>query len=110
MAGDAGPRRARLDVSQVRESNARGPGRGISTLIGGAIPVIGYVVGDCSLARGSRAWLAGVAFIFCGVFLFLIGSARSFFTGKGGYVASRCWSSARWGTLTYVVGVLFRVS
>ncbi len=102
-----------LDVSQFENPTREGLVAGISTLIGGAIPVIGYVVGR--LLVGSRFSGLGslvVAFIFCGVFLFLIGSARSFFTGKGGVRSGveMLVVGTVVATLTYVVGVLFRVS
>jgi VIT1/CCC1 family predicted Fe2+/Mn2+ transporter len=102
-----------LDVSQFENPVREGLVAGISTLIGGAIPVVGYLVGrflvGSSLSGfGSLAF----AFIFCAVFLFLIGSARSFFTGKGGVRSG--FEMLGVGTvvaaMTYGVGVLFRAS
>jgi VIT1/CCC1 family predicted Fe2+/Mn2+ transporter len=85
---------------------------GISTLVGGAIPVLGFLAGRLILG----ATLSGlgaliITFAVSAAFLFLIGSARSFFTGKGGVRSGLEMLAV--GTavaaLTYVVGVLFRV-
>ena len=102
-----------LDVSQFENPVREGLVAGVSTLIGGAIPVVGYVVGR--LLMGSRFSGLGslaVAFIFCAAFLFLIGSARSFFTGKGGVRSGfeMLGVGTVVATLTYGVGVLFRAS
>jgi VIT1/CCC1 family predicted Fe2+/Mn2+ transporter len=100
-----------LDVREFENPVREGVVAGVSTLVGGAIPVIGYLAGR-ALVGATFSGLAALAFVFvlCGVFLFLIGSARSFFTGKGGV-----WSGLEMlavGTVvaaaTYLVGVLFR--
>jgi len=101
-----------LDVAQFENPVREGVVAGISTLVGGAIPVIGYLVGRLIL-NGSFSGLGAlvIAFALCAIFLFLIGSARSFFTGKGGVRSGLEMLAV--GTavaaLTYVVGVLFRV-
>ncbi len=100
-----------LDVSQFENPVREGLVAGISTLIGGAIPVIGYLVGRfLAGSRFSGLGSLAFAFFFCAVFLFLIGSARSFFTGKGGVRSGLEMLGV--GTvvaaLTYGVGVLFR--
>jgi vacuolar iron transporter family protein len=101
-----------LDVAQFENPVREGVVAGISTLVGGAIPVIGFLAGRWILG----ATLAGlgaliIAFALSAAFLFLIGSARSFFTGKGGVRSGLEMLAV--GTavaaLTYVVGVLFRV-
>ncbi|MEA2629355.1 MAG: vacuolar iron transporter family protein [Chloroflexota bacterium] len=101
-----------LDVAQFENPVREGVVAGISTLIGGAIPVIGFLAGRWLLG----ATLSGlgaliIAFALSAAFLFLIGSARSFFTGKGGVRSGLEMLAV--GTavaaLTYVVGVLFRV-
>jgi len=102
-----------LDVSQFENPAREGLVAGVSTLVGGAIPVVGYLVGRLLVgSRFSGFGSLAVAFIFCGVFLFLIGSARSFFTGKGGVRSGLEMLGV--GTivaaLTYGVGVLFRAS
>jgi VIT1/CCC1 family predicted Fe2+/Mn2+ transporter len=80
--------------------------------VGGAIPVIGYLAGR-ALVGATFSGLAALIFtvILCAVFLFLIGSARSFFTGKGGVRSG--FEMLTVGTvvaaITYAVGVLFRV-
>lgn len=55
---------------------------GTSTLVGGAIPVLGYLIGRL-LVQGSGVGALLVAFVLCLAFLFSVGSARSIFTGKG---------------------------
>jgi len=102
-----------LDAAQFENPAREGLVAGISTLIGGAIPVVGYLLGRAVMGSGfaGRGSLA-IAFIVCAVFLFLIGSARSIFTGKGGVRSGAEMLAV--GTvvaaLTYVVGVLFRAS
>ncbi len=102
-----------LDAAQFENPAREGLVAGISTLVGGAIPVLGYLLGRVVMGSGfsGRGSLA-VAFIVCAVFLFLIGSARSIFTGKGGVRSGAEMLAV--GTvvaaLTYVVGVLFRAS
>jgi VIT1/CCC1 family predicted Fe2+/Mn2+ transporter/demethoxyubiquinone hydroxylase (CLK1/Coq7/Cat5 family) len=102
-----------LDAAQFENPAREGLVAGISTLVGGAIPVLGYLLGRAVMGSGfsGRGSLA-IAFIVCAVFLFLIGSARSIFTGKGGVRSGAEMLAV--GTvvaaLTYVVGVLFRAS
>ena len=100
-----------LDVAQFENPVREGLVAGVSTLVGGAIPVLGYlggrwILGPTFSGFGSLA----IAFVFCAVFLFLIGSARSFFTGKGGLRSGLEMLAV--GTvvaaITYGVGVLFR--
>ncbi len=102
-----------LDVSQFENPAREGLVAGISTLIGGAIPVVGYLVGRLLVgSQFSGLGSLAIAFLFCAAFLFLIGSARSFFTGKGGVRSGLEMLGV--GTvvaaLTYGVGVLFRAS
>ncbi|HXL77427.1 MAG TPA: demethoxyubiquinone hydroxylase family protein [Candidatus Eisenbacteria bacterium] len=102
-----------LDASQFENPAREGLVAGISTLIGGAIPVLGYLFGRLLLGSAfAGVGSLAIAFIICGVFLFLIGSARSFFTGKGGLRSGLEMLAV--GTvvaaLTYAVGVLFRAS
>src|SRR6266852_6272029 len=83
-----------LDASQFENPTREGLVAGVSTLVGGAIPVIGYILGRLVVGSSlSGLGSLAIAFIFCGVFLFLIGSARSFFTGKGGVGGAWRW----WG-------------
>src|SRR3989441_8653165 len=102
-----------LDASQFENPAREGLVAGVSTLVGGGIPVLGYLlgrllVGSSFLGIGSLA----IAFLICGVFLFLIGSARSFFTGKGGVRSGveMLGVGTVVAALTYGVGVLFRAS
>jgi VIT1/CCC1 family predicted Fe2+/Mn2+ transporter len=100
-----------LDVSQFENPTREGLVAGISTLVGGAIPVIGYLGGRWIMgATLSGVAALAIAFAFCAAFLFLIGSARSFFTGKGGLRSGLEMLAV--GTvvaaITFVVGVLFR--
>ena len=102
-----------LDVSQFENPAREGLVAGVSTLVGGAIPVAGYLAGRLFLA-GDFSGLGAlvVTFVVCGAFLFLIGSARSFFTGKSGLRSGVEMLAV--GTIvaavTYGVGVLFRAS
>jgi vacuolar iron transporter family protein len=100
-----------LDVAQFENPVREGLVAGVSTLIGGAIPVVGYLVGRLLLVgTGSGFGALAVAFAFSAAFLFLIGSARSFFTGKGGVRSGLEMLAV--GTvvaaITYAVGLLFR--
>jgi VIT1/CCC1 family predicted Fe2+/Mn2+ transporter len=100
-----------LDVSQFENPTREGLVAGISTLVGGAIPVIGYLGGRWIVGATFSGFAAlAIAFVFCAAFLFLIGSARSFFTGKGGLRSGLEMLAV--GTvvaaITYVVGVFFR--
>ena len=80
---------------------------------------VGFMVVDriaerlgCAPIRDKRYGATAVAFVICGVFLFLIGSARSFFTGKGGVRSGleMLGVGIVVAALTYGVGVLFRAS
>lgn len=72
-----------IDPTQFESPRREALVAGVSTLVGGAIPVLGFLVGV--LLFGSELTLAlVVTFLVCLLFLFLIGSARSFVTGKGG--------------------------
>jgi VIT1/CCC1 family predicted Fe2+/Mn2+ transporter/rubrerythrin len=100
-----------LDASQFENPTREGLVAGISTFVGGAIPVLGYLIGRL-LTGSSLSGLGSLAIaaIFSGAFLFLIGSARSFFTGKGGVRSGLEMLAV--GTVvaaaTYGVGLLFR--
>jgi vacuolar iron transporter family protein len=100
-----------IDVAQFENPTREGLVAGISTLVGGAIPVIGYLGGRWLVgATFSGFGALAIAFALCLAFLFLIGSARSFFTGKGGVRSGLEMLAV--GTvvasITYAVGVLFR--
>jgi VIT1/CCC1 family predicted Fe2+/Mn2+ transporter len=100
-----------LDVAQFENPVREGLVAGVATLIGGAIPVLGYLGGRWIVGTTSSGFEAlAIAFVFCAAFLFLIGSARSFFTGKGGVRSGLEMLAV--GTVvasvTYAVGVLFR--
>ena len=74
-----------LDVAQFENPTREALVAGISTLVGGVIPVLGYLLGRLLLGASVNGFGALViAFVVSAVFLFGIGSARSFFTGKGG--------------------------
>jgi vacuolar iron transporter family protein len=100
-----------LDVAQFENPVREGVVAGVSTLVGGVIPVVGYL-GGRALVGATFSGIAAliIAFVVCAVFLFSIGSARSFFTGKAGVRSGLEMLAV--GTavaaLTYVVGVLFR--
>jgi len=100
-----------LDVAQFENPVREGVVAGVSTLVGGVIPVLGYL-GGRALVGATYSGLAALAitFVLCAVFLFLIGSARSFFTGKAGVRSGleMLTVGTAVAALTYVVGVLFR--
>jgi VIT1/CCC1 family predicted Fe2+/Mn2+ transporter len=99
-----------LDVAQFENPVREGLVAGVSTLVGGAIPVLGYLAGRLFLGAAPGFGALAIAFFFSAAFLFLIGSARSFFTGKGGVRSGLEMLAV--GTvvavITYAVGVLFR--
>ena len=100
-----------LDVAQFENPVREGLVAGISTLVGGAIPVAGYLLGRFMLHASLNGLGAlAVAFVVCAGFLFLIGSARSFFTGKGGVRSGleMLAVGSVVAAITYGVGVLFR--
>jgi VIT1/CCC1 family predicted Fe2+/Mn2+ transporter/rubrerythrin len=101
-----------LDKTHFENPVREGVVAGISTLVGGAIPVVGYLIGRLLLAGVIQGFGALViAFIFSAAFLFGIGSARSFFTGKGGVRSGVEMLAVGLvvAALTYGVGLLFRV-
>ncbi len=100
-----------LDVAQFENPVREGVVAGVSTLVGGVIPVVGYLGGRALVGATFSGFAAlTVTFVVCAVFLFLIGSARSFFTGKAGVRSGLEMLAV--GTavaaITYGVGVLFR--
>jgi vacuolar iron transporter family protein len=100
-----------LDVNQFENPAREGLVAGISTLIGGAIPVAGYLLGRLVLGATVNGFAALViAFVVSAGFLFAIGSARSFFTGKGGVRSGleMLAVGSVVAALTYGVGLLFR--
>src|SRR6266566_3077805 len=102
-----------LDASQFENPAREGLVAGVSTLVGGGIPVLGYLLGRLLVGSSfSGIGSLAIAFLICGVFLFLIGSARSFFTGKGGVRSGveMLGVGTVVAALTYGVGVLFRAS
>jgi VIT1/CCC1 family predicted Fe2+/Mn2+ transporter/rubrerythrin len=101
-----------LDVTQFENPVREGLVAGISTLIGGAIPVAGYLLGRVLLGAAFNGLaVLVVAFVVSAVFLFTIGSARSFFTGKGGVRSGleMLAVGSVVAALTYGVGLLLRV-
>jgi len=100
-----------LDVAQFENPMREGLVAGISTLIGGAIPVAGYLLGRLLLGAVVNGFAAlAIAFVVSAFFLFAIGSARSFFTGKGGIKSGleMLAVGSVVAALTYGVGLLFR--
>ena len=100
-----------LDVAQFENPVREGVVAGVSTLIGGVIPVVGYL-GGRALVGAAYSGVAAltITFVLCAIFLFLIGSARSFFTGKAGVRSGleMLTVGTAVAALTYLVGVLFR--
>jgi len=101
-----------LDVSLFENPTREGLVAGISTLVGGAIPVAGYLLGRLLLGAVVNGFAAlAIAFVVSAIFLFGIGSARSLVTGKGGVKSGleMLTVGAAVAALTYGVGLLFRV-
>jgi VIT1/CCC1 family predicted Fe2+/Mn2+ transporter/rubrerythrin len=101
-----------LDRTHFENPVREGLVAGISTLVGGAIPVAGYLLGRLSLGGAVNGFAALViAFAVSAAFLFGIGSARSFFTGKGGVRSGveMLAVGSLVAALTYLVGLFFRV-
>jgi VIT1/CCC1 family predicted Fe2+/Mn2+ transporter len=100
-----------LDVSQFENPMREGVVAGVSTLVGGAIPVLGFLGGRWIVGANLHGLAALIiAFAVCAAFLFLIGSARSFFTGKGGVRSGleMLAVGSVVAAITYAVGVFFR--
>jgi VIT1/CCC1 family predicted Fe2+/Mn2+ transporter len=100
-----------LDVALFENPMREGLVAGISTLVGGVIPVAGYLVGRLLLGALVNGFAAlAIAFVVSAIFLFGIGSARSLVTGKGaarsGLEMLAVGSAV--AALTYGVGLLFR--
>jgi len=101
-----------LDASLFENPVREGLVAGISTLIGGAIPVAGFLLGRFLLGAAINGFAAlAVTFLLCAGFLFVIGAARSFFTGKNGVRSGleMLMVGSVVAALTYGIGVLFRV-
>ena len=100
-----------LDVAQFENPIREGIVAGVSTLVGGLIPVVGYLGGRALVGATFSGFAAlTITFVLCAVFLFLMGSARSFFTGKGGVRSGveMLTVGTAVAAITYGVGVLFR--
>jgi VIT1/CCC1 family predicted Fe2+/Mn2+ transporter len=100
-----------LDVAQFENPTREGLVAGISTLIGGVIPVLGYLLGRALIGAAANGLAALViAFVVSAAFLFGIGSARSLVTGKGAVKSGleMLAVGSAVAALTYGVGLLFR--
>ena len=100
-----------LDVTQFENPTREALVAGISTLVGGAIPVLGYLLGRFLLGAVVNGFASLViAYVFSAAFLFGIGAARSLVTGKGGVRSGleMLAVGSAVAALTYGVGLLFR--
>ena len=100
-----------LDVAQFENPTREALVAGISTLIGGVIPVLGYLLGRGLLGATVNGFAAlAIAYVVSAAFLFAIGSARSLVTGKGGIRSGleMLAVGSAVAALTYGVGLLFR--
>jgi VIT1/CCC1 family predicted Fe2+/Mn2+ transporter/rubrerythrin len=100
-----------LDVAQFENPTREALVAGISTLIGGVIPVLGYLLGRLLLGAGANGFgTLVIAFVVSAIFLFGIGSARSLVTGKGAVKSGleMLAVGSAVAALTYGVGLLFR--
>jgi VIT1/CCC1 family predicted Fe2+/Mn2+ transporter len=98
-----------LDPSHFEDPIREGAVAGIATFVGGAIPVIAYLIGRLVAGHQVVAALA-ITFFICIACLFLMGSARSFFTGKGGLRSGleMMLVGAAVAIATYLLGSLFK--
>ena len=100
-----------LDVAQFENPTREALVAGISTLIGGVIPVLGYLLGRFLIGAADSGFAALViAYVVSAAFLFGIGAARSLVTGKGGVRSGMEMLAvgSAVAALTYGVGLLFR--
>jgi vacuolar iron transporter family protein len=100
-----------LDAGQFENPTREAVVAGVATLFGGLIPVLGYLFGRA--VAGPRPLLALViTAVICVSCLFLVGSARSFLTGKNatrsGLEMTLVGSVV--AVITYGVGYVFRTA
>jgi VIT1/CCC1 family predicted Fe2+/Mn2+ transporter len=100
-----------LDAGQFENPTREAAVAGVATLFGGFIPVVGYLIGRT--IAGPRPLLALlITAAICVSCLYLMGSARSFFTGKNalrsGLEMTLVGSVV--AVITYAVGYAFRTA
>ncbi len=100
-----------LDAGQFENPTREAAVAGVATLFGGLIPVLGYLLGRA--VAGPRPLLAlFITAVICVSCLFLMGAARSFFTGKNalrsGLEMTLVGSVV--AVITYGVGYVFRTA
>jgi len=100
-----------LDAGQFENPTREAAVAGVATIFGGLIPVLGYLFARA--ISGPNALLAlFITAVICVACLFLMGSARSFFTGKNairsGLEMTLVGSVV--AVITYGVGVAFRTA
>jgi VIT1/CCC1 family predicted Fe2+/Mn2+ transporter len=100
-----------LDAGQFENPVREAVVAGISTLFGGLVPVVGYLIGRT--VAGPRPLVALViTALICVGCLFGMGSARSFFTGKSAFRSGleMMFVGSVVAVITYAVGSVFRTS
>jgi vacuolar iron transporter family protein len=100
-----------LDAEQFEDPIREAVVAGVATVFGGLIPVLGYLLGRA--VSGPRPFLALlITALICVVCLFLMGSARSFFTGKNALRSGLEMTivGSVVAVITYGVGVAFRTA
>lgn len=100
-----------LDAGQFENPTREAVVAGIATLFGGLIPVLGYLLGRA--VAGPRPVLAlFITAVICVSCLFLMGSARSFFTGKNAFRSGieMTFVGSVVAVITYAVGYAFRTA
>ena len=100
-----------LDAGQFENPTREAVVAGIATLFGGLIPVLGYLLGRA--VAGPRPVLAlFITAVICISCLFLMGSARSFFTGKNAFRSGieMTFVGSVVALITYAVGYAFRTA
>src|ERR1700694_1441544 len=100
-----------LDAGQFENPTREAVVAGVATLFGGAIPVVGYLLGT-SVAGSQPLVALFITAVICVTCLFLMGAARSFFTGKNAARsgAEMTLVGSAVAVITYGVGSVFRTA
>jgi predicted membrane protein (TIGR00267 family) len=100
-----------LDAGQFENPRREAAVAGLATLFGGFIPVVGYLIGR-TMAGSRQLFALLITAAICIVCLFLMGAARTFFTGKNavrsGLEMTLVGSVV--AVITYTIGSAFRAA
>jgi vacuolar iron transporter family protein len=100
-----------LDAGQFENPTREAVVAGVATLFGGAVPVIGYLFGR-TIAGPHPLTALVITALLCVTCLFLIGAARTFFTGKNALRSGleMMVVGSVVALITYGVGYVFRTA